>query len=140
MKRLLIVAVLVLLLAMALGVATAYAQVEEALPGELSDLLAPTGLGVAVMVTLGLLKRLNSERHGSVGKLGDWLNSGSLNQFFASVVIAGIVLGVVQLIIYLGAYEVAQGFWANFVIAWTVSQGAYNLQKAGATGVKALRD
>jgi len=134
-RRITILAVLVLLFSLALSI-TAFAQVEEPLPGELKDLAAPAGLGVVVVVVVGLLKRLNSEKHGTVGKFGDWLNAGGLNAFLVSVIVAGIVLGVVQLIIYFGVYDQAQGFWANFVVAWTVSQGFYNLQKAGTTGVK----
>lgn len=139
LKRLFLALSMVLLLLVLVAPAAYALQVDEQLPSELSDLILPTGLGTVVMVIVGLLKRLNSEKHGKVGRFGDWLNAGGLNQFLISLVVAGIVLGVVQAIIYFGAYEQAQSFWSNFVIAWGVSQVFYNTQKAGAAGIRSLR-
>lgn len=137
--RVLRMVVVLVLLALLLTALPAFAQVEEPLPTELKDLATPGGLGVVVVVVVGLLKRLSSEKHGWIGKLGDWLNAGGLNPFLASLVVAGLFLGIVQAIAYFGVYDLAQGFWSNFVVAWGVSQAFYNTQKAASGGIKALR-
>jgi len=129
MKSIYALRIVALALLLCLGVVTvAHAQVEEELPGSLNDLRLPAGLGVVVVTAVGLLKR--------AGKVGEWINSNSLHGFAVSLAVAGIVLAGIHLIEYFDLYELAQGFWANFVIAWSVAQALYNTQKVGTKGIR----
>lgn len=133
------VALVIVLLALVLA-PVAFAQdgsgVTE-LPANLTDLLAPGGLGVVVTILVGLLKRLNSQSApGILGRFGDWLNASPFNQLVVSLLSALGVIAVVQLILYLGFGNTAQDVWFYFGVAWLTSQGLYNGQKVVANQVK----
>ena len=122
--------VVVAVLLFVLMVPVVMAQEENALPSDLGELATPAGMGLLITAVLGLLKRLSSEKHGWIGGLGDWLNADPFNQFLTSIILALVVLGGLWAVDYFGVYDVAGEVWATFVVAWTVSQGLYNGQKA----------
>lgn len=123
--------VLLVVLALFMLPAVALAQgVDDSLPTNLDDLLGPAGLGVVVVIVMGLLKK--------AGKLGEWITKNSLNGFAMSLAVAGVILGAVHLVKYLGVYDYAQNFWLNFGVAWAVAQVWYNIQKAGSSGYRAM--
>lgn len=134
MRKTLRLIVLVVLLALMLGI-VAYAQddsISESLPTDLSDLKAPAGLSVVVVVVMGLLKR--------AGKFGEWIQGSPMRGFGMSLAVGGVVLALVYLVEYFGVYDIAQGFWLNFGVMWSVSQAFYNTQKVATTGVRAALD
>lgn len=128
-KLLVIAAIVVVLLSMA---TVALADDATPLPADLSELATPAGLGVVVVVIVGLLKR--------APKVGKWIKADGLHAFAVSIGVAGVVLLIVHLVQYFGIYDLAQGFWANFTVAWGVSQMFYNTQKVGADTVKTVLD
>ena len=132
-KHALRIVVLVTLITLVLGtVAFAQEGVTESLPTDLGDLKTPAGLSVIVVIVVGLLKR--------AGKFGEWMQEAPLNSFGVSLAVAGVVLGGIYLIEYFGVWDIAQGFWLNFGVMWTVSQGFYNVQKVATKTTRAMLD
>ena len=133
LNRALRLVVLVVLIALALS-AVAYAQegVTETLPTDLGDLKTPAGLSIVVVIVVGLLKR--------AGKFGKWMQEAPLNSFGVSLGVAGVILGLLYILEYFGMWETAQGFWLNFGVMWSVSQGFYNVQKVATKTTRAALD
>lgn len=132
-KHALRLVVLVTLITLVLGtVAFAQEGVTESLPTDLGELKTPAGLSVIVVIVVGLLKR--------AGKFGEWMQAAPLNSFGVSLAVAGVILGGIYLIEYFGVWDIAQGFWLNFGVMWTVSQGFYNVQKVATKTTRAMLD
>lgn len=134
LKHVLRLTVALVLISLVFGV-VAYAQddsIPESLPSDLGALKTPAGLSVVVVVIVGLLKR--------AGKFGEWMNEAPLNSFAISLAVSGVILGAIYLIEYFGVWDMAEGFWLNFGIMWSVSQAFYNVQKVATVTTRAALD
>lgn len=98
----------------------------------------PVGLGVCVTATVGLLKRLMSQ------KLPTWAQMvGTFVSENAAVVSVLVALLYSLLVFLIGEYGLGKYFDKVFIIfalAWAASQGAYAVQKAGAMYVGRITD
>lgn len=93
-------------------------------------LLTPAGLGTAIVVIIGLLKRLQS-RPGWLGQVGRWVRDHAMLTSLALAVVLGTGVYLIQ------AYnlsEYLETVWPLVVLilnatTWAMSQGIYNAQK-----------
>jgi hypothetical protein len=93
-------------------------------------LLTPAGLGTAIVVIIGLLKRLQ-DRPDWLGAIGRWVRDHAMAM---SLILAAVLGTGVYLVQAYNLSEYLETVWPVVVLVlnattWAMSQGIYNAQK-----------